>query len=247
MQNYRQIRDAIPTSTYPLAASYDSSHTVYEPYVQPAPLSKEPVAILTSSSTEGPVYDYYGSSIISVDPSPKSLPMSTQLAIAPMQPLHHTQPAFDPAALGLPLPPDPAQGDKNWKGLYSSSGFDLLGVLARVAARPNPQIDIGSIDSGCSFLVCDAQQWDHPIVYASETFSRMTGYENREIMGQNCELIRRRCAGRNTDVHARFRSFSSNPERHCNERSSANIHRRTRCQSSSDAYFGRERKPNIYE
>lgn len=208
MQNYRKIRDAIPTSTYPISTSYNASHLLYEPFVQAAPLQKE--AVVYPSSTKGPVYDYYGSSVISVDPSSKSLPMSAISSIPPSQPLPHSQPAFNPAALGLPLPPDPSEGDKNWKGLYSSSGFDLLGVLARVVARPNPQIDIGSIDSGCSFLVCDAQKWDQPIVYASETFTRMTGYENGEILGQNCELTRRQCAGRDTDLHTVFRSFPSN-------------------------------------
>lgn len=71
--------------------------------------------------------------------------------------------------------------------MYSGSGFDLLGVLARVAARPNPVINIGPVDTGCSFLVCDARKYDQPIVYASETFEKMCGYTNSEIIGQNCE------------------------------------------------------------
>lgn len=35
------------------------------------------------------------------------------------------------------------ENSKNWQGLYSSSGFDLVGMLARVASRPNAQINIG--------------------------------------------------------------------------------------------------------
>ena len=56
-----------------------------------------------------------------------------------------------------------------------------MGVLARVASRVNPQIQIGPVDLSCSFLVVDAKKFDMPIVYASETFSKLTGYPNAEI------------------------------------------------------------------
>lgn len=54
----------------------------------------------------------------------------------------------------------------------------MLGVLARVVARPNPQINIGPVDTSCSFLVVDARRYDMPIVFASHTFSELTGYSN---------------------------------------------------------------------
>lgn len=95
---------------------------------------------------------------------------------------------FDPAALGLPVPP-PSGQSTNFAGLYSSSGFDMLSVLARVASRPNPQINIGPVDTGCSFLVVDAKRFDMPIVYASSTFSRLTGYTNEECLGRNCRFL----------------------------------------------------------
>ncbi|KAG9294150.1 hypothetical protein G9A89_021509 [Geosiphon pyriformis] len=77
----------------------------------------------------------------------------------------------------------------NFPGLYSSTGFDMLGVLARVAARPNPQINIGPVDMSCSFLVVDARKYDYPIVYASHTFEKLTGYSNSEIIGRNCRFL----------------------------------------------------------
>ncbi|RIA85642.1 PAS domain-containing protein [Glomus cerebriforme] len=77
----------------------------------------------------------------------------------------------------------------NFPGLYSSTGFDMLGVLARVAARPNPQINIGPVDMSCSFLVVDAREYDFPIVYASHTFEKLTGYSNSEIIGRNCRFL----------------------------------------------------------
>ncbi|CAJ0767192.1 10143_t:CDS:2, partial [Entrophospora sp. SA101] len=77
----------------------------------------------------------------------------------------------------------------NFPGLYSSTGFDLLGVLARVVSRKDPRINIGPVDMSCSFLVVDARKFDFPIVYASFTFEKLTGYSNAEIVGRNCRFL----------------------------------------------------------
>ncbi|SCZ96310.1 BZ3500_MvSof-1268-A1-R1_Chr8-2g10108 [Microbotryum saponariae] len=150
---------------------------------QPAP------ALPMHASEGGPVYAPYGSSIISINSnSPTGYKMPAQaVAMAPSQapPPGST---YEPASLGLPVPP-PAGESNNFAGLYSSSGFDMLGVLARVVARPNPQLSIGAVDTSCAFLVVDAKRWDQPIVFASETFTRMTGYPNDEIIGKNCRFL----------------------------------------------------------
>lgn len=146
-------------------------------------------------NTRNPVYGMYGSSVISVNPDPAPFKLAlnaAQEAVIRSQPLGPpetpgTTPDFDPAKLGLPvgnqLFPQPLPG------LYSSSGFDMLGVLARVVARPNPQINIGPVDTSCSFLVVDARRYDMPIVFASETFTKLTGYSNAEIIGRNCRFM----------------------------------------------------------
>lgn len=72
---------------------------------------------------------------------------------------------------------------------YSSSGFDMLGVLSRVAARPNPQINIGAVDMSCAFVVCNVTEHDIPIVYCSDIFERLTGYSKHEILGRNCRFL----------------------------------------------------------
>ncbi len=72
-----------------------------------------------------------------------------------------------PSALGLPV--------------YSTSGFDILSVLARVATRPNPTVTLGPVDLTSSFVVVDVRRHDHPIVYCSPTFCQLTGYPEREI------------------------------------------------------------------
>ena len=59
----------------------------------------------------------------------------------------------------------------------------------RVATRPDPEIDIGSVDLSCAFVVCDAQIDDQPIVYCSENFERLTGYNKHMILGRNCRFL----------------------------------------------------------
>jgi PAS domain-containing protein len=76
-----------------------------------------------------------------------------------------------------------------FKDAYSSTGFDMLGVLMRVATRPDPQIDIGAVDLSCAFVVCDAEMDDSPIVYCSENFERLTGYTRHMILGRNCRFL----------------------------------------------------------
>lgn len=55
--------------------------------------------------------------------------------------------------------------------------------------RPNPQINIGPVDLSSSFVVVDARQYDFPIVYASPTFERLTGYTPAEVIGHNCRFL----------------------------------------------------------
>ncbi|KAF8487882.1 hypothetical protein JB92DRAFT_2574842, partial [Gautieria morchelliformis] len=73
--------------------------------------------------------------------------------------------------------------------LYSASGFDMLRILAKVATRPNPKIMLGPVDMTCSFVVADLRRVDAPIVYASPTFTRLTGYTAPEVLGRNCRFL----------------------------------------------------------
>ncbi|OLL23923.1 White collar 1 protein [Neolecta irregularis DAH-3] len=76
-----------------------------------------------------------------------------------------------------------------YNNLYSSSGFDLIGVLSRVVSRPNPAIQLGPIDLSCSFIVADARRPDIPIVYVSPTFEKLTGFPASEIENRNCRFL----------------------------------------------------------
>lgn len=114
------------------------------------------------------------------------------MLVPPFQ-THTTQPAppSQPIVMGPPVPTNFGLGNDGHKltGLYSSSGFDMATILARVVSRPNPQINIGPIDMSCSFLVTDARQYDFPIVYVSPTFEKLTSYKTNEIMGRNCRFL----------------------------------------------------------
>ncbi|KAI9799018.1 MAG: hypothetical protein M1825_004914 [Sarcosagium campestre] len=90
-----------------------------------------------------------------------------------------------PAAQG----PDAPDKKSLFQGIYSSSGFDMVKVLTRVAARPNPEINIGAVDMSCAFVVCDVTKHDLPIVYCSDVFERLTGYHRHEILGRNCRFL----------------------------------------------------------
>ncbi|SPC64406.1 related to white collar 1 protein [Ustilago sp. UG-2017b] len=72
---------------------------------------------------------------------------------------------------------------------YSTSGIDVLGILSRAIARPNPSIALGPVDLSCSFAISDARHPDQPLIYASETFCHLTGYTLHEILGKNCRFL----------------------------------------------------------
>ncbi|KAH1496427.1 hypothetical protein KXV92_005067 [Aspergillus fumigatus] len=103
-----------------------------------------------------------------------------------------------------------------YNSIYSSSGIDMMSILAEVVSRPNPKIDIGAVDLSCAFALCDIHQEDHPIIYVSEAFVRLTGYTEREIVGQNCRflqdpsgVVQRGMPRKFVDQHTAFRLRST--------------------------------------
>jgi len=91
----------------------------------------------------------------------------------------------DPKQLGFPqhfkLPDNP----------YSETGFDLIGALSRVVDRPDPKVKIGAVDTSAALVVVDARQNDLPIIFATPSFSALTGYQFEEIIGQNCRFLQK--------------------------------------------------------
>lgn len=77
-------------------------------------------------------------------------------------------------------------------------------------------MQIGPVDSSCAFAVVDARRWDQPLVFVSDTFVKMTGYSNEEIIGRNCRFLQTPGGGtvqgaprKYTDGSAAVRAFSS--------------------------------------
>ncbi|KAI9830208.1 MAG: blue light receptor [Phylliscum demangeonii] len=122
----------------------------------------------------------------SVEPAPKAGDEATSDRTAKLED-GFTGPAdgHPPGEVGQPASDHPSL----FAGVYSSSGFDMLKVLMRVATRPNAEINIGAVDMSCAFVVCDVSQHDLPIVYCSEVFERLTGYTRHEILGRNCRFL----------------------------------------------------------
>lgn len=146
-------------------------------YYSPVPSPTSSVAPSSAAATE-----LYPHSPTAKAPYQAQTPQPT-LSSHPPAPLNLPfQPSF-PVALPFTLP------GSGGLPVYSASGFDLLSILARVATRPNPKITLGPVDLTCSFVVADVRRFDHPIVYASPTFYKLTGYSESEVLGRNCRFL----------------------------------------------------------
>ncbi|KAL4982758.1 PAS domain-containing protein [Aspergillus falconensis] len=90
---------------------------------------------------------------------------------------------------GKGVKPEASGKSTPYPNVYSRSGFDMMGILAEVVSRNNPTIDLGPVDLSCAFVLCDLTMEDHPIVYVSNAFERLTGYTEKEIVGRNCRFL----------------------------------------------------------
>ncbi|KAK2795000.1 blue light receptor [Onygenales sp. PD_12] len=62
-------------------------------------------------------------------------------------------------------------------------------VLSCITSRPDPGIDLGTIDMSCAFTISRITDHDYPIVYASGAFCRLTGYSHEEAVGRDCRFL----------------------------------------------------------
>ncbi|KAK0489565.1 photoreceptor A [Armillaria luteobubalina] len=154
-----------------------SSYSALKNY-NTVPAPQETVEEVQRESRSAP-FDFPSSSVtspasMSSPPAPLVQPAPVALTM-PISTVSFASVPSAPSALGLPV--------------YSTSGFDVLSVLARVATRPNPTVTLGPVDLTSSFVVVDVRRHDHPIVYCSPTFCQLTGYPEREILGRNCRFL----------------------------------------------------------
>lgn len=147
------------TSTHPAASPQVSANplkrsagTMASPHSSTS--SSMPTSALfpqqASKSTVG-ASSYYVPNV--APPTAASLTASTiNIASSSTQP--YAPPPNTAALLSGPSLPNvggPSLSDG--PGLYSTTGFDIVGVLGRVAARKDPKTVLGPVDLSCSFLV----------------------------------------------------------------------------------------------
>lgn len=77
---------------------------------------------------------------------------------------------------------------------------DLVQSLSRVY---NEKIGPALGQHQYNFVLSDPRLPDHPIVFASEGFLRMSGYEREEVMGRNCRFLQGPDTDRGTVVEIR--------------------------------------------
>ncbi|GAA6062833.1 hypothetical protein JCM10212_002471 [Sporobolomyces blumeae] len=180
--------------------SHSANYPLRSPVSSPFPTFE------TNFRSSNPTYDMYGTSANTAQSLNEGSLSGFNDGIIPSStttPTPETYQAMPPypqqaATLQQPQPRHPAPGMMGPPALgpsmappsvYASSGFDLIGVLARVVGRKNPVINVGAIDMSCSFIVADAKAPDTPSIYVSETFCRLTGYAREEIVGRSCRFL----------------------------------------------------------
>lgn len=67
--------------------------------------------------------------------------------------------------------------------------FDITVALNILQSRPNPQVDLGTVNILRPFVVTDA--WDSldRVIFVSDSFLDLTGYRRDEVLGSNCRFL----------------------------------------------------------
>ncbi|KAB8236749.1 GATA transcription factor LreA [Aspergillus alliaceus] len=204
-----------PFPTMPLENFQEQQPVPYHSAaLQPQPVNLNPTTTYSTMQTHGPVLQMYQAPPSHAEPPTRAQPTFNKQPLSVPQPTGQSSqrrrnrglqsPAQSsssshrfiqpkrPSPVKAPLQPHPklvtGEGSQ-YASIYSSSGFNIMGVLAEVVSRPNPKISIGAVDLSCAFVLCDITKNDHPIIYVSEAFERLTGYTEQEIVGKNCRFL----------------------------------------------------------
>lgn len=76
-------------------------------------------------------------------------------------------------------------------GLLTSSNLNKPPArqMARVLMEPDYRLIQSLVTSQQNFVLSDPSLPDNPIVYASEGFCKLTGYQRQEVLGRNCRFL----------------------------------------------------------
>ena len=87
---------------------------------------------------------------------------------------------------------------QNGSGVSRTSPVDLLEPISSKLHVPDLARLLRVESSSMSFIITDPSRHDDPIVFASKSFERLTGYTSTEIFGKNCRFLQ----GKGTDPNA---------------------------------------------
>lgn len=105
-------------------------------------------AILPSFSVDGGAFQFR------TDFGDPTKPVTSTINIASSSTAPYAPPSNTQQLLTAPIaPPFSGPSLSDGPGLYSTTGFDMVGVLSRVAARKDPKTVLGPVDLSCSFVV----------------------------------------------------------------------------------------------
>ncbi|KAM7207443.1 hypothetical protein V8F20_002129 [Naviculisporaceae sp. PSN 640] len=69
------------------------------------------------------------------------------------------------------------------------SAPSLITQQIQMHGRPNPEVPTPIVDLKCPIVVCDMEAEDQPIIFASDPFYQLTGYNRKDVIGKNCRFL----------------------------------------------------------
>ncbi|KAI1875804.1 uncharacterized protein JN550_002090 [Neoarthrinium moseri] len=67
--------------------------------------------------------------------------------------------------------------------------FDIFRALHKLAVRPNQQIALDAIHMSRPFVVTDVSGLDEAVIFVSDSWLTLTGYDREDILGKNCRIL----------------------------------------------------------
>nr|AML76779.1 putative LOV domain-containing protein [Fontinalis antipyretica] len=80
-------------------------------------------------------------------------------------------------------------GPRSFLPRLCRSSTNLDSLVESLSRCYTSQIGASLAHHEYNFVLTDPRLPDHPIVFASEGFLRMSGYERHQVMGQNCRFL----------------------------------------------------------
>ncbi|KAK8137230.1 hypothetical protein PG984_005170 [Apiospora sp. TS-2023a] len=97
-------------------------------------------------------------------------------------------PSYGGCIGSIPLPNLPSQAGPALAAV-DQWPFDITVALDLLQSRPNPQVDLGTVNILRPFVVTDAWDSFDRVIFVSDSFLDLTGYDRDEVLGSNCRFL----------------------------------------------------------